>query len=595
MKTSLKRGLLLFLGLLVLGSGYYLFYLFQNEQLWGHIPLLFLSSLWAFVILVFEKSYTKTGWKWLGLSTLSGVILALSFPPVPLTIFIFTGFVPLLFIEQEIAEGGKEVSKNELFKFAYNTFVVWNILATWWVANTAFFAAFVAIWLNSFFMAIPFMLFHKTKKILPKFGYISLIAFWLAFEFLHLRWEISWPWLTIGNAFAEFPSWVQWYEFTGVPGGTFWVLAVNILIFKLLESGKWSFQPKDYLGHLKYNLLRIKVLVLIPIIASIIWYFNYEDKGRDVEIVVVQPNYEPHYEKFKAPASERRSRFVRLSKESLTDSTAYLVFPETSFWQYDDRFLNREQDIRTLLDLTIEFPNLKIVTGIIAYHLLTSGEPHSKATRSDIRHGEQIFWEAKNAAIQLDGKSSEIPIYTKSKLVPGAEIMPYRQIFGFLKPLFDHLGGSIEGHAIQEKRSVFSSESGKVAPVICYESIYGEYVTEYIQNGAEAIFILTNDGWWDDSPGHRQHLKYATLRAIETRRSIARSANTGTSCFINQRGDIAQATEYEVEASIKGIIKFNNETTFYVKYGDILSRISVFATALFLLNLLVKRFLPVKS
>jgi len=93
-----------------------------------------------------------------------------------------------------------------------------------------------------------------------------------------------------------------------------------------------------------------------------------------------------------------------------------------------------------------------------------------------------------------------------------------------MKGLVDSMGGTVAGNGTQAHRTAFWDEAHQyaVAPVICYESIYGEYCTEYIHDGAHAIFILTNDGWWDDSPGFRQHLKFASLRAIETRRSIAR-------------------------------------------------------------------------
>ena len=90
-----------------------------------------------------------------------------------------------------------------------------------------------------------------------------------------------------------------------------------------------------------------------------------------------------------------------------------------------------------------------------------------------------------------------------------------------------------------------------MAPVICYESVYGEYSTGYIKKGAQAIFIMTNDGWWDNTAGHRQHLYFASLRAIEARRAIARSANTGISAFVNQRGDILQPTRYDEPIAIK--------------------------------------------
>lgn len=537
----------------------------------------------------------RNSWRHLGLATLSAVLLSISFPPIPLTFFIFIALVPLLKVEKEIAEQTVKNPDKGIFKFAYHTFVTWNILTTWWVANTAFFASFIAIWLNSFFMCIPFMLFVWTKRHLPKFGYASLVAFWLAFEFIHLRWEISWPWLTLGNTFAEFPSWVQWYEYTGVPGGTVWILVSNILIFRLFEKANWSIKPMKYLTIHRKEWLTVKLFAIIPLAVSLVMYFNYEEKGRDVEVVVVQPNYEAHYEKFRAPKQERQRRFLRLSKEKLTENTEYLVFPETSFWHYDDRYLNTEQDIRALRTLFDEFPNLKIVTGVIAYHVFGENEPHSKAVRSQTRNGQTIFWEERNAAIQLEKDKPEIPFYTKSKLVPGAEIMPYRQFFGFVTPLVDHLGGSIAGHGTQPEREAFESSAGKIAPVICYESIYGEYHAGFVEAGAEAIFVVTNDGWWDDSPGHKQHTKFASLRAIETRRGVARAANMGNAGFINQRGDILEITEYGEEGSLRGTMKFNDELTFYVKNGDIIGRLGLFLSVILILNLVVKRYVPKKE
>ena len=119
----------------------------------------------------------------------------------------------------------------------------------------------------------------------------------------------------------------------------------------------------------------------------------------------------------------------------------------------------------------------------------------------------------------------------------------------------------------------FELDSMQIAPVICYESIYGEYFSSYVTKGAHAAFIITNDGWWENTPGYQQHLAYGRLRAVETRRSIARSANTGISCFINQRGDVLQATKWWEEDAIVGSINLNNKETFYVRSGDWLGRL----------------------
>jgi apolipoprotein N-acyltransferase len=133
------------------------------------------------------------------------------------------------------------------------------------------------------------------------------------------------------------------------------------------------------------------------------------------------------------------------------------------------------------------------------------------------------------------------------------------------------LGGIAGNMGTQETRAVFRhSQNPQLsgAPVVCYESIYGEYVSEYIRNGATAIFIITNDAWWSDSPGYKQHLAYASLRAIETRRDVARSANTGISGFINQKGELLQKSGWWVPAALRGQVRFNQAQTFYTRYGE---------------------------
>jgi apolipoprotein N-acyltransferase len=124
---------------------------------------------------------------------------------------------------------------------------------------------------------------------------------------------------------------------------------------------------------------------------------------------------------------------------------------------------------------------------------------------------------------------------------------------------------------------------------ICYESIYGRFYTEYIKKGANLMFIITNDGWWDNTPGYRQHLTYASLRAVETRRSIARSANTGVSALINQRGEITARAGWWTPAVLKGTLHANDKHTFYVTHGDYIGRLACFVMLLLLLVTAVRR------
>jgi apolipoprotein N-acyltransferase len=170
-----------------------------------------------------------------------------------------------------------------------------------------------------------------------------------------------------------------------------------------------------------------------------------------------------------------------------------------------------------------------------------------------------------------------MPSFNKSKLIQRMAI---------------DLGGITRSHGTQAERDVFVSpqDGNKIAPVICWESVFGEYVTKYVKNkGANMIFIITNDGWWKETPGHRQHNSYARLRAIETRRSIARSANTGISCFINQRGEEISRIGWWQRSALKGNLNANDHITFYVKHGDYIARLSAFLSLLLVLYAIVKR------
>jgi apolipoprotein N-acyltransferase len=160
-------------------------------------------------------------------------------------------------------------------------------------------------------------------------------------------------------------------------------------------------------------------------------------------------------------------------------------------------------------------------------------------------------------------------------LVPGVETLPW--FLKFIDKWFEKFGGTTAGYARQEKRTLVNVKNGyKIAPSICYESIYGEFMSKYVRQGANLICIITNDGWWKKTPGHKQHMNYARLRAIETRTWIARSANTGISCFIDPYGVVYNPQPYNKAAAIKMNIPVNNNNkTFFAKYGDILSRIMI--------------------
>ena len=559
----------------------------QQELLWGWRPLAILLGGWVALLLLGWSKFSRipANHRMLSLSCLSGALLSLGFPPSPITPLIFVGFVPLLIISNELIQSFGKAARWQMWKYAFNAFFIWNICTTWWVLNTSFMPGIVANVANAVIMATFFTLFHQVSAILRgRLVIMAWVAIWITFEYIHLFWEISWPWLNLGHAFAQYPSWVQWYEYTGVFGGSLWVLLVNFWLFDAHRSlGQKGFWPKR-------RMLSILAVILLPVVCGVIRWATYPLPEGTVEVVVVQPNFEPHFEKFHIKQAEQLDRFIELSRGAMTQNTEYLVFPETSFSPVLLNDIEDDYRIRSLRQFAKPHPRLKIVTGLESYRS-HPGMNDLQSLRVLPRATDTLFFDVQNSAVQLL-VDEEIDPYFKSKLVPGAELFPFKKVLFFIKPLIRMLQGSVAGLTTQEHREVFTSDVATVAPVICYESIYGGYVGQYVRLGADIIFVVTNDGWWDDSPGHVQHLKFATLRAIEHRRSIARSANTGVSCFINARGDILQATNYNEATAINGKIAPGKKFTFYTKWGDVIARISLLVSGFLVLLTLARSLNP---
>jgi apolipoprotein N-acyltransferase len=496
------------------------------------------------------------------------------------------GFMPLLFVTEDILEGGRGHTNSTVYLYTSLSLLIWNILTTWWIKNASLAGLLAAVLVSTFYMALPFMLYSIVRiKMGRTPGYAALIIFWLAFEFAYYHGEISWPWLTLGNGFLYDIKWIQWYEYTGVFGGSLWVLVVNILLFEIIRN----YRKGVLLRQQKIQLIAVLILIVLPMIFSLIRYYTYKEIRDPREIVVVQPNIDPYMKFIDIPPPEQTRIQIDEAAKQITPETDYVVCPETSIM--DDIWVGQfayVPDLQMVKAFVMRHPRIKYVVGIMCHQRYTASE---RTPTSSPMGNSGYYYDSFNSAIQID-TSNYIPIYHKSKLVVGVEKMPYPQYFKILEPLTLRLGGTFRSEGTQKERAVFSApgDSVKIAPVICYESVFGEFVGDYIKKGANYIFVITNDGWWGNTPGHRQHNALSSLRAIETRRSVARSANTGISCFINQRGDVIQELTWWKRGAIRGKLNLNRTMTFYVKHGDYIGRIAFYMAMPLLLLLIVFRF-----
>tara|TARA_Y100000991_G_scaffold101043_1_gene76187 strand:- start:2875 stop:4443 length:1569 start_codon:yes stop_codon:yes gene_type:complete len=511
---------------------------------------------------IIQKMFRK-----LILCLISALFLVLSWPPSGFPFLIFGAFVPIFFVIHDIRK------KRFVFIYSFLIFALWNLFTTYWIYNASLFGAVAAICINSILMASVITLFFWIKqKFNDRRSWWAFISLWLSFEYLHFNWDLSWPWLTLGNAFAHYPLFIQWYEYTGTLGGSLWILLANIFLFQFVNN--------------KSKYLLFSLVIVIPILFSFL-IDSKNEKRKVIEIVVVQPNIDPYFEKFNDLSSiQQLEKFIQLAETELDSSTNYLIGPETAIvdgvWENN---IEESKEIQTLIKLVEKYPQLNIIIGAITYKAYSKTDKISKTARQFV--GSDYYYDVFNSAIQIN--TSEISVYNKSKLVQGVEFTPFPAILENLEFLAIDLGGITGSLGTQDYREVFKSKSAQMAPIICYESIFGDFIRQYVRNGADLFAIITNDGWWKNTPGYKQHLNYASLRAIECRRAIARSANTGISAFIDSKGLITNATKWDEEIVIKSRLETNSIQTFYVRFGDYIGRISAFIAVMFLCFTLAKR------
>ncbi len=508
------------------------------------------------------------------------------------------GFIPLLCMERIASMLGA----RRIWMYHYSAFVLWNAFTTFWVCNATVGGGLFAILANSLQMSLIFGIFRFSKRYFRgALPYIFLAVMWIAWERVYFDMDISWPWLVLGNAFARSVQSVQWYEFTGSLGGSLWVWAVNLLVFALmvsLSNGDWAFR---YNIKAKAALVSACIVAIAaPFILSKCMFDSYEEKYDPVEVLVVQPDIDP-YQKFEAMPQSRQTAIlldqIELSipdRKTAADTSSVqagsprdkvspllVLAPETFTNDVITNDLSLGRTFRRFISFLKDYPGVDLLFGASSYTYYDRPDAPSYTARK-VRDGRWV--ESHNSALVVDGTGAS-EIFHKSKLVVGVEMTPYP---AFFCKVDDMLGGVMGRCVGQDAVSLLHCGDIPFGCAVCYESVYGEYFTGYVKEGARFMTVITNDAWWGNTPGYRQHLSYSSLRAIETRRSIARCANTGISAIIDQRGTVLEQTPWWEPAVIRSHVNMNDGVTLFVKYGDITGRACTFVFGLLALALFVR-------
>ena len=485
---------------------------------------------------------------------------------------LLVALVPLMMISASYSASVRDWWR--MAGWAALTFVLWNAATIWWVWIATPAGPITATIFSTFWNLVGFMLYHYASKRASKALSYTLLAFaWVATEYLYTSAEVlSFPWLTLGNGFSGDVWAVQWYSLTGVFGGSLWVLLCNIAIFEFVVSrSRWA-------------AVRAAMVAVVPLVVSLAMYWGYESSEKQAQVSVLQPNVDCYEEKFSgSQRAQMKNIFDLLAQTPSSSSVA--VLPETALPERldDDAPLQGDEVEQLASYIGDNLPQTMLVTGAST---IKEYDSQLKPTAT-ARVSWGTYYDIFNSAIAVNA-DTDANLHHKMRLVIGVETMPFT---GFLDKFVD-LGGITGQLGRNDKATVFEKAGVKYGPAICYEGIYGDCFARFAREGAEAMLVMSNDGWWGNTPGHKRLFDYCRLRAVECRRAIARSANTGVSGFITPRGDIVESMGWDKRGVLTANIEVRDEKTMYVAYGDWVGRLSLLVSLLgvmYLVAYMVKR------
>ena len=299
------------------------------------------------------------------LALTSGLLLGLPWSIASLFFLIFVAWVPLFQLEEETRH---QENPYTIFNYSFVSFLLWNILGTWWVSQAQLVGAILIMLVNSLLQALVFWSVSRIRTSLRIPLLFPFLLIWMGYEHFHQSWDLAWPWLNLGNALATAPKLIQWYEFTGVRGGTLWIILTNFAAWKVYDTYR-----KRGLGSIAPVGAGALLLFLVPIFLSYQIYQAFEEKGETVTVALVQPNLDPYTEKFvPEKQAQHLEEFFRIADTICDDKTQYLFGPETIIiQQIDEKDPLASPYYRQLLDFQKKYPKLNCLLGVHSYQKLS--------------------------------------------------------------------------------------------------------------------------------------------------------------------------------------------------------------------------------
>ncbi|MCH9028128.1 MAG: apolipoprotein N-acyltransferase [Bacteroidetes bacterium] len=505
---------------------------------------------------------------------LSGVLLGISFPPFPFpfTLFLFVGFIPYLIVLKN------RQTLADINRATYLMAFVFCVLTVYWVGSWqaeadpflmtgggAMLLALPAV------MIIPSTLYYLSVKIFKvKISFWLFPVFWVTAEYLLTLTDLKFPWLILGHGLAKFISFIQAADIIGAFGLSLVVLYINLLFYKAFIHYK-----EERKVAVKYLVIAISFF-LVFIFYGMIKISSFKPSDKIVRVGIVQPNINPWKKWELGSLQDLVDNYLDLSQQAADDGAQIIIWPETALPVY---IMN--SGYRAELDSIYKFlekNNVSLLTGMP--HIKFYYDSTKAPADAKLNKGGNYRYTTYNSILLLKPGTREYQQYGKMHLVPLGEHVPFADKFSFLADVFKW-GVGLGGWNVGKDTVVFNAriningkaDSINISGLVCYESIFPLFASNFVQRGAEVIAVVTNDSWYGNSSGPYQHKEFAVLRAVENRRAVVRCANGGISCIINPLGVTEAETEMFTRTVLVGDVSLQTEKTFYTEYPAIITTI----------------------
>ncbi len=495
------------------------------------------------------------------LGILSGVLLGLSYPPVPLPFLSFFAFIPFFYVME------KRETLASLNRFAYFALFFFNLITLYWVGSWTkeadtflMISGGALLFFNPFFYLIVPMLYHFSKKTFGKKIALFLFPFyWVTFEYLYSLTDARFPWLTLGNCLPYFNTFIQVADVVGAYGLSLIILFINIFLYLSLRDLRVTRKINN-----AYASASLAIFFVVLIYGTV-RLNTFEISKNKIKVGLVQPDLNP-WDKWRAGnLNEQLDQYLSLSERAVDQGAKLIVWPESALPVY---FLSGNYDYEvTRLHQFVNSKNIDLMTGMpdVNYYFNKNEAPKDA---KETKRG--VLYTSYNSILHFTPNSQTVQKYGKIKLVPFGEHVPFVEQLPFLGDFIKWEVG-ISSWNVGKDQIVFNISDSKNFPlkvggVVCIESIYPDFVAGFVQRGANLIVVVTNDSWYGHSSGPYQHKEISVLRAVENRKSVVRCANGGVSCIIDPLGRTISSTKLFTRDVLVGDVVVQDGLTIYSRF-----------------------------